>query len=68
MTYKTQEELPLFLTAHDISNLLSVSEPTSYKIMKQEGFPLIKFVGCRSMRVKRDDFFEWLNSVKGNLK
>lgn len=64
MTYKREEELPLFLTAQDISKLLSVSEPTAYKIMKQDGFPLIQFVGCRTMRVKRDDFFEWLNGIK----
>jgi excisionase family DNA binding protein len=62
MDYKTQEELPMFLNAEDISALLKISKPKAYELMKQNGFPLIQF--GRSMRVGRDQFFEWLNQIQ----
>jgi excisionase family DNA binding protein len=66
MTYKNLEHLPLFLTAKDIKELLDVSKPKAYAIMKEDGFPLLQF--GRYKRVNRDDFFEWLSQKKGTSK
>ncbi|MDO4298844.1 MAG: helix-turn-helix domain-containing protein [Lachnospiraceae bacterium] len=32
---KKEEELPLFMTAKEVAKLLSVSESTAYKLMRQ---------------------------------
>jgi excisionase family DNA binding protein len=66
MKYKNQEDLPIFLTAGDIAELLKISKPTAYELMKQDGFPLIQF--GRSMRVNRDEFFQWLSQKQGTNK
>lgn len=55
---KTIEKYPLVLKASHIAEILAVSEPTAYKLMRQEGFPLISF--GRNMRSLRDEFFNWL--------
>jgi excisionase family DNA binding protein len=66
MKYKNQEDLPMFLTAEDIKELLKISTPKTYELMKQDGFPLIQF--GRSMRVNRDEFFLWLSQKQGTSK
>jgi excisionase family DNA binding protein len=66
MKYKNQEDLPMFLTAEDIKELLKISKPKAYELMKQDGFPLIQF--GRSMRVNRDEFFLWLSQKQGTSK
>ncbi|MBA2876375.1 helix-turn-helix domain-containing protein [Thermaerobacillus caldiproteolyticus] len=66
MKYKNQEDLPIFLTAGDIAELLKISKPKAYELMKQDGFPLIQF--GRSMRVSRDEFFLWLSQLQGTGK
>lgn len=66
MKYKNQEDLPMFLTAENIKELLKISKPKAYKLMKQDGFPLIQF--GRSMRVNRDEFFLWLSQKQGTSK
>jgi excisionase family DNA binding protein len=55
---KTVEKYPLVLKASDIAEILAVSEPTAYKLMRKKGFPLISF--GRNMRSLRDEFFNWL--------
>jgi len=56
----TKESYPVVLKANHIADILDVSEPTAYKLMRQESFPLISF--GRNMRVLRDEFFKWLES------
>ncbi|MET3697140.1 excisionase family DNA binding protein [Bacillus oleivorans] len=58
---KTKENYPVVLKASDIAEILGVSEPTAYKLMRQKTFPLISF--GRNMRVLRDEFFRWLESM-----
>lgn len=53
-----KEIYPVVLKAAQIAEILGVSEPTAYKLMRQEGFPLISF--GRNMRALRDEFFKWL--------
>jgi excisionase family DNA binding protein len=53
-----KEIYPVVLKASHIADILGVSEPTAYKLMRKKGFPLISF--GRSMRSLRDEFFKWL--------
>ena len=58
---KQIEDYPMILTAAHLSEILSVSKPTAYEIMKQPNFPLIE-LGGRNKRVLKEAFFEWLIS------
>lgn len=63
--YKNYDELPLTLSAKDISAFLGVSPASSYSLFKRKDFPIIK-IGKRSV-VARDRFLEWLeHHTKGN--
>ncbi|PAE18294.1 helix-turn-helix domain-containing protein [Robertmurraya siralis] len=57
-----EKNFPIILTASDISDILKISKPTAYEIMKQPNFPLIQ-IG-RSKRVRRDEFFLWLSNTE----
>lgn len=59
---KNQNELPLILNAKDISEILKISKPTAYELMGRKEFPLLKFGRCK--RVLRDEFFDYLISIK----
>lgn len=53
-----KEIYPVVLKADDIAEILGISLPTAYKLMRQKGFPLISF--GRNMRALREEFFKWL--------
>ncbi len=57
--YNSRDNYPIVLKASHIAEILEVSEPTAYKLMRQEGFPLINGMG-RNMRTLREKFFLWL--------
>ena len=57
--YKDYKELPLFLNARMVANLLGVSQSTAYELMHEKGFPTLQ-VGSRLV-VPRDQFIEWMN-------
>ena len=52
-----QEDYPMTLQAKHIMEIMGLSEPTVYALMRSKGFPLVK-VG-RKVLVPRDVFFEW---------
>lgn len=56
--YKNYEELPLTLTAEDLSRFLGISKCSCYAMFKRIDFPTIK-IGRRVL-VSRDRFLEWL--------
>lgn len=58
--YKTKEHYPVVLKASHIAEILDVSEPTAYKLMRKKNFPLISF--GRNMRVLHDEFFKYLET------
>ncbi|MBE6081509.1 MAG: helix-turn-helix domain-containing protein [Tissierellaceae bacterium] len=39
--YKTPDELPLFLSIKDLSDILGISEPKAREIACSDGFPII---------------------------
>jgi excisionase family DNA binding protein len=53
------EGYPAVLTAKEVAEILGVSRRIAYEIMERSDFPLIR-IG-RHKKVKRDNFFEWLN-------
>ncbi|MED0670400.1 helix-turn-helix domain-containing protein [Aneurinibacillus aneurinilyticus] len=61
---KTVEDYPLVLTAKHICEILSISKPTAYELMKRTDFPTLPIPG-RIRRVQRDAFFRWMEGQKG---
>ena len=57
-TYKSYDELPLFLNARMVSRILGVSQSSAYELMHQEGFPSMR-IGNRWV-VPREEFRAWV--------
>lgn len=57
-TYKTYDELPLFLNAATVSSVLGVSPASAYELMHKKDFPTLR-VGSR-MVVPKEKFIEWV--------
>lgn len=57
-TYKTYDELPLFLNAATVSSVLGVSPGSAYELMHERDFPTLR-VGSR-MVVPKEKFIEWV--------
>lgn len=56
---KSYDDLPLFLNASLVSQVLGVSISTAYELMNEPGFPVLR-VGSR-MVVPKDKFVEWVS-------
>lgn len=64
--YKSYEELPLFLNARTVAQVLGVSASSSYELMHQQNFPTLK-IGNRIV-VPKERFVQWVeqNMSVGN--
>lgn len=60
------EDLPLFLNAHLLSEVLGVSISTAYEVMHEPGFPVLR-VGSR-MVVPKEKFIQWADEWSGGAK
>ena len=56
--YKSYNDLPLFLNASMVSQVLGVSSSSCYELMHEPGFPVLK-VGSR-MVVPKEKFIQWV--------
>ena len=56
--YKSYDELPLFLSAKMVAQVLGVSPSSGYELMHQPDFPVLK-VGNR-MVVPKEQFIRWV--------
>lgn len=56
--FKTYEELPLFLNAKMVGDVLGVSPASSYELLHQEGFLTLK-IGNRLV-VPKEKFIQWV--------
>lgn len=56
--FKTYEELPLFLNAKMIGEVLGVSPASSYELLHQDDFPTLK-IGNRLV-VPKEKFIQWV--------
>ncbi len=61
--YKSYDDLPLFLNAELVSKVLGVSPSSSYELMHESGFPVLK-IGNR-MVVPKEKFIQWVERNTG---
>ena len=60
---KDYSELPLFLNAELVAKVLGVSPSSSYELMHEPGFPILK-IGNR-MVVPKEKFIRWVEQNTG---
>lgn len=62
-SYKSYDELPLFLNAETTAKLLGISISGMYELMHGKGFPVLK-IGSRLV-VPRDKLLAWVEQNVG---
>ena len=62
-SYKSYDELPLFLNAETTAKLLGISISGMYELMHEKGFPVLK-IGSRLV-VPRDKLLAWVEQNVG---
>ena len=62
--YKTYEELPLFLNAKMVAQVLGIAPSSAYELMHESNFPVLK-VGSR-MVVPKEKFIQWVERNTGD--
>ena len=58
-SYKSYNELPLFLNAATVAKVLGVSPSSGYELMHEPDFPVLK-IGSRIV-VPKEKFVEWVS-------
>ena len=64
--YKSYDDLPLFLNAKMVAQVLGVSISTAYEVMHEPSFPALR-VGSR-MVVPKEKFIRWTEEQSGGAK
>ena len=62
-TYKSYEELPLFLNATTVAKVLGVAPASSYELMHEKDFPALR-IGNRIV-VPKEAFIRWVEQHTG---
>ena len=65
-TYKSYDELPLFLNAETVAKVLGVSASSGYELMREPGFPVMR-VGNRIV-IPKERFIQWVNERSGGAR
>ena len=63
---RSYADLPLFLNANLVAQVLGVSISTAYEVMHEPGFPTLR-VGSR-MVVPKEKFMQWVEEQSGGAK
>lgn len=63
---RNYDDLPLFLNASLVAQVLGVSPSTAYELMHEPGFPVLR-VGSR-MVVPKEKFAQWVDAQSGGAK
>ena len=63
---RSYADLPLFLNAKLVAQVLGVSISTAYEVMHEPGFPVLR-VGSR-MVVPKEKFIQWVEEQSGGAK
>ena len=58
-SYKSYDELPLFLNAATVAKVLGISPSSGYELMHEPDFPVLK-IGSRLV-VPKEKFAEWVS-------
>ena len=61
--FKSYDELPLFLNAKTVAQVLGISAAGAYELLHQDGFPVLK-IGSRLV-VPKDKFLSWVENQIG---
>ena len=61
--YKSYDELPLFLNAKMVAQVLGIAPSSAYELMHESNFPVLK-VGSR-MVVPKEKFIQWVEQNTG---
>ena len=64
--YKSYDDLPLFLNAKMVAQVLGVSISTAYELLHDPGVPTLR-VGSR-MVVPKEKFIQWAEGQSGGVK
>ena len=64
--YHSYDDLPLFLNAKLVSQVLGVSISSAYELMHEEAFPSVR-VGSRFV-VPKDKFRQWVEQQSGGVR
>ena len=62
-TYKTYDELPMFINVPALSKLFGISQSSCYELMHEKDFPSLR-IGSRIV-VPRDKLLEWIEARVG---
>ena len=62
-SYKSYDDLPLFLNSELVAKVLGVSPSSGYELMHQPDFPVLR-VGSR-MVVPKEKFIQWVEEHTG---
>jgi predicted DNA-binding transcriptional regulator AlpA len=65
-SFKSYDELPLFINAETLSDVLGISKSSAYELMREEGFPSVR-ISSRIV-VPKEAFIEWINQRMGQEK
>ena len=64
--FKNYDDLPLTLTAPEVSEVLGISRAAAYELVRSKGFPSMR-IGTRIL-VPKDRLIAWINEqVEVNL-
>ena len=61
--YKSYDDLPLFLNARMVAQVLGVSISSAYELMHETGFPALR-IGSRIV-VPKEKFRQWIDAQTG---
>ncbi len=64
--FNSYDELPLFLNADTIAQVLGIASSSAYELMHEKGFPVLK-VGSRLL-VEKSKFRKWVDEQSGGGK
>ena len=62
-SYKSYDDLPLFLNSETVAKVLGVSPSSGYELMHEPGFPVLR-IGNR-MVVPKEQFIQWVKEHTG---
>ena len=64
--FKSYDELPLFLNAKTVAEILGISVAGAYELLHQEDFPVLR-IGSRLV-VPKEKFLFWIESQTGGIQ
>ena len=67
-SYKTYDDLPLFLNAEQVAAVLGIAPSSTYELMHQPDFPTLR-IGRRIV-VPKEKFIQWVerNTEEGGCR